>query len=41
MQEYVRVAVDGETVAAVTVLAEQLRDVRHDELTPAWPIRAD
>jgi hypothetical protein len=32
------VALDGETVAVVTVPAEQLRDVRHDELTHARPI---
>jgi len=35
------VALDGETVAVVTLPAEKLRDVRHDELTHARPIAAD
>ena len=35
------VALDGKTVVVLTVPAEQLRDVRHDELTHARPIGAD
>jgi hypothetical protein len=35
------VALDGKTVAVLTVPAEQLRDVRHDERTHARQIGDD
>jgi len=35
------VALDGKTVAVVTIPSEKLRNVRRDELTHARPIGAD
>ncbi len=35
------VALDGQTVAVVTIPGNKLRDVRHNELTHARPIAAD
>ena len=45
MQEHDRVVLtvdlDGKTASGLTVPAEQLRDVRDDELIHAAPIRGD